>query len=114
MGICYMSQGTQTGALYQPQEVGGRWEAISKGRGHMYTHGLPCGSAAKEPSCNVGDVGLIRGLGSYPGEGKGYALQYSGLKNSMDCIVHGVTKNQFYFCQFSLLISTFQFYLFML
>ena len=29
-----------------------------------------------------------------PGEGKGYPLQYSGLENAMDCIVHGVTKNQ--------------------
>ena len=27
-----------------------------------------------------------------PGEGKGYPLQYSGLENSMDCVVHGVTK----------------------
>ena len=60
----------------------------------MYTYGLPCGSAGKEPSCNVGDVGLIRGLGSYPGERKGYPFQYSGLKNPMDCIVHGVTKSQ--------------------
>ena len=29
-----------------------------------------------------------------PGEGKGYALQYSGLENSMDCIVDGVAKTQ--------------------
>ena len=29
-----------------------------------------------------------------PGEGKGYSLQYSGLENSMDCIIHGVTKSQ--------------------
>ena len=28
-----------------------------------------------------------------PGEGKGCALQYSGLENSMDCIVHGVAKS---------------------
>ena len=28
------------------------------------------------------------------GEGKGYPLQYSGLENSMDCIVHGVAKSQ--------------------
>ena len=28
-----------------------------------------------------------------PGEGKGYPLQYSGLENSMDCTVHGVTKS---------------------
>ena len=33
-------------------------------------------------------------LGRYPGEGKGYPLQYSGLENSMDSIVHGVAKSQ--------------------
>ena len=44
--------------------------------------------------CNVGDLGLIPGLGRSPGEGKGYQLQYSGLENSMDCIVYGVTKSQ--------------------
>ena len=27
-------------------------------------------------------------------EGKGYPLLYSGLENSMDCIVHGVAKSQ--------------------
>ena len=32
-------------------------------------------------------------LGGHPGEGKGYPLQYSGLENSMDCIVHGVAKS---------------------
>ena len=30
----------------------------------------------------------------YPGEGNSYPLQYSGLENSIDCIVHGVTKSQ--------------------
>ena len=35
----------------------------------------------------LGDLGLIPGLGSSPGEGKGYPLQYLGLENSMDCIV---------------------------
>ena len=29
-----------------------------------------------------------------PGEGKGYSLQYSGLENSMDWIVHGVAKSR--------------------
>ena len=33
-------------------------------------------------------------LGRYPGEGKGYPLQYSGLENSMDCRAHGVTKSR--------------------
>ena len=56
--------------------------------------GFRCGSAGKESSCNVEDLGLIPGLGRSPGEGKGYPLQYSGLKNSMDCIVQGVEKSQ--------------------
>ena len=56
--------------------------------------GFPCGSAGKESACNVGDLGLILGLGRSPGEGKGYPLQDSGLENSMDCIVHGVGKSQ--------------------
>ena len=43
---------------------------------------------------NVGDLGSIPGLGRSPGEGKGYPLQNSGLENSMDCILHGVTKSQ--------------------
>ena len=56
--------------------------------------GFPCGSAGKESACNVGDLGLIPGLGRSPGEGKGYPLLYSGLENSMGCIFHGVTKSQ--------------------
>ena len=55
---------------------------------------FPCGSAGKESSCNAGDLGSIPGLGRFPGEGKGYPLQYSGLENSMDDIVHGVAKSQ--------------------
>ena len=55
--------------------------------------GFPSGSAGKESACNVGDLGLIPGLGRSPGEGKGYPLQYSGLENSMDCIVQGVSKS---------------------
>ena len=55
--------------------------------------GFPCGSAGKESTCNVGDLGLIPELGRSPGEGKGYPLLYSGL-NSVDCIVHAVAKSQ--------------------
>ena len=33
-----------------------------------------CGSAGKESACNVGDLGLIPGLGTSPGEEKGYLL----------------------------------------
>ena len=53
------------------------------------TWGFPGDSASKESVCNVGDLSLIPGLGRPPEEGKGYPLQYSGLKN----IVHGVTKS---------------------
>ena len=56
--------------------------------------GFPGGSADKEFACNAGDLGLILGLGRSPGEGNGYPLQYSGLENSMDSIVHGVGKSQ--------------------
>ena len=56
--------------------------------------GFPGGSAGKESACNTGDLGLIPGLRRSPGEGNGYPLQYSGLENSMDCIVHGVAKSQ--------------------
>ena len=56
--------------------------------------GFPCGSSGKEFACNVGDLGLISGLGRSPGEGTGYPLQYSGLENPMDFIAYGVTKTQ--------------------
>ena len=57
----------------------------------MSFHG---GSAGKESAWNVGDLGLIPGLGRSPGERKGYPLQYCGLENCMDCIIHGIIKSQ--------------------
>ena len=50
-------------------------------------------SLPSEPP-GAGDWGLVPGLGRSPGEGKGYLLQYSGLENSMDCVVHGVAKSR--------------------
>ena len=50
------------------------------------------GSDSKESTCNSGDLGSIPGLGRSPGEMQGYPLQYSGLENSMDGMVHGVAK----------------------
>ena len=60
--------------------------------------GFAGGSDGKESVCNVGDLGLVPGLGRSPGEGNGYPLQYFCLENSMDsgawwAIVHGVTKS---------------------
>ena len=56
--------------------------------------GFPCSSAGKESTCNAGDLCLIPGFGRSPVEGKGYPFQYSGLENSMNCIVHGFVKSQ--------------------
>ena len=56
--------------------------------------GFPCGSAGKEYAYNAVDLHLIPGLGRSHGEGRSYPLQYSGLEDSMDCTVHGITKSQ--------------------
>ena len=66
-------------------------------RNSFYILGFPCGSAGKESAYNAGNLGL----GRSPGEGKGYPLQYSGLENSMDCIVHQVTKSQTHWATFT-------------
>ena len=50
----------------------------------LYLMGFPGGSDGKESACNVGDLGLIPGLGRFPGEGNDYPLQYSGLENPRD------------------------------
>ena len=51
-------------------------------------------SVGKESAFNAGDSGSVPGLGRSAGEGIGYPRQCSGLENSMDCIVHEVTKNR--------------------
>ena len=63
--------------------------------------GFPGSSAGKESTCNTGDPGL----GRSSGEGKGYPLQYSGLENSMDGIVHGVTKSEIRLSDFHFFFS---------
>ena len=50
--------------------------------------GFPGGWDGKESACSEGGLGSIPELGRPPGEGKGYPLEYSGLENSMDVIVH--------------------------
>ena len=59
---------------------------------HFLERGFGDSSVGKESTCTGGDLGLIPGLGRSPGDRKGYPLQYSGLENSMDCIVHGGHK----------------------
>ena len=60
--------------------------------------GFPGGSVVKNLPANAGDVGLISGLGRFPGVGNGNPLQYC-LENSMDrgawwAEVHGVAESQ--------------------
>ena len=43
----------------------------------FFRWGFPDSSAGKESACNAGDPGLIPELGTSPGEGIGYGLQYS-------------------------------------
>ena len=94
------------GWIFQARTL--EWVAISFSRGSyplrnrihiiilqadFYHKNFPGGSAGKEFSYKAGELGSIPGLGRSPGEGKGYPLQYSGLENCMDCIVHGVTQS---------------------
>ena len=54
-------------------------------RGRLLTPaflGFSCGSDGKEPACDAGELGLIRGLGRSPGGGHGNSLQYSYLENA--------------------------------
>ena len=61
--------------------------------------GLPGGSVGKSPPASAGDLGLIPGLGRFPGEGNGNPLHILAWKNPMDrgawwATVHGVTEGQ--------------------
>ena len=73
--------------------AGGNWEDCLK-LALPLSLGFPFGSAGKESACTMGVLGSIPGLGRSPREGKGYPLQYSGLENSMSCIVHVLSKSQ--------------------
>ena len=60
---------------------------------------FPGGSDGKASVYSVRDLGLIPGLGRFPGEGNGNPLQYSCLETLMDggawwATVHGVSKSQ--------------------
>jgi len=60
----------------------------------MHIHeGFLDSSVGKESTCNAGDPGLIPESVRSTGKGIGYPLQYSGLENSMNCIVHGIAKS---------------------
>ena len=58
-----------------------------------FIKGFSGGSTGTESTCNLGDLGYVPGLERSHVEGNGYPLQYSGLENSMDCIVHGEAES---------------------
>ena len=55
---------------------------------------FPHSSVGQESACNVGNLGSVPGLGRSPGDRKGSPLQYSGLENCLDGIVHGVAESR--------------------
>ena len=61
---------------------------------HSCSCGFPGGATGKDSAHNAEDLRSIPGLERSPGEGTGYPLQYSGLANSMDVKVPGVSKSQ--------------------
>ena len=69
------------------------WSNLAAATAVLYKASLVA-QLGKESASSAEDLGSISGLGRSPGEGKGCPLQYSGLENSMDCIVHGVAKSQ--------------------
>ena len=73
--------------------IGKPWRHCWFGSRHPDNVGFPDMSVGKESVCSAGDPSSIAGLEISPGEGKGYPLQYAGLENSRDCIVHGVAKS---------------------
>ena len=69
------------------------WSNLAAATAVLYKASLVA-QLGKESASSAEDLGSISGLGRSPGEGKGCPHQYSGLENSMDCIVHGVAKSQ--------------------
>ena len=88
----------------------GNWDAETKGQWtckwktqNLLSASLKCfpsASAGREAACSAGDLGSIPGLGRSLGEENSYPFQYSGLENSMDCIVYGVAKSQSWLSNF--------------
>ena len=66
----------------------GRYKRLNSLKSFIHIHlsslGFPGGSDNKASACNVGDPGLIPGLGRSPGEVNGNPLQYSCLESPMD------------------------------
>ena len=88
--------------LYQLSHKGSprilEWVASSfssRSSWHRNRTGVSCISGGFFTKCAIREAQLQYKVNKIAfGEGKSYPLQYSGLENSKDCIVHGVTKCQ--------------------
>ena len=78
-----------------PGSIPGLGRSAGEGIGYplQYSWASLVSQLVKNP-CKEGDLGLIPVLGRSSGGGKGCPLQYVRLENSMNCVVHGVTKSQ--------------------
>ena len=83
--------------LYQLNHKGS--PRILKWVAYPFSYGFPR-IRTGSPALQAGRLCSIPGLGRSPGEGKGYPLQYSGLENCMDGIVHGVAKSRIWLSDF--------------
>ena len=66
--------------------------------------GFPESSVGKDSACSAGDNSLIPGSGRSQEKGKANPVQYSGLENPMECIVHGVAKSQTRLSDFHMIV----------
>ena len=90
LGLTSWTEASLVGYSPRDRRVGDDWATFT----HSFRMGFPGGSDGKESACNVADPGSIPRLGRSPGEGNVNPLQYSGPENSMNYIVHGVTKSR--------------------
>ena len=78
----FESQAYQISCVCRTAQLGGELELdcfpLKRPRG------FPHGSDGNESGCNAEDPGVIPGLERSPGEGNGYALQFSCLDNSIE------------------------------
>ena len=72
----------------------GRWPGEGIGYPLHYSWVSLVAQLVKNPPAMQVNLGSIPGLERFPWRREGYPLQYSGLENSMDCSVHGITKSR--------------------
>ena len=94
--VCFLLGGLPSGCFIFFRYIARSGIARSYSNDHIAKsyHCFPGSSAGEESACNAEDLGLIPDLGRPPGEGNSNLFQHSGLENSMDYTVHGVTKSR--------------------